>query len=173
MFIRIAHRQNGRTTIQGGPNDAYYFTHGHRFDVTYLEDEKALILSKDPKGQYSATEVGAYRTEGACANIVAEVLPEWLPAFCVNEAEFEEVGEMLVWRRPPVWALAFPQHAPRSSDAARIAAISGMSLRIASAARNLIDPASVTQTAPAWVRSSMTAHDWQVVVSEFFSMSRV
>lgn len=168
--LRIAHRQCGSTTIQCGEDLEFYFEIGAAFDAIYLEAEKTLVLTKYEGGSIHCTAPNSYQNKDATRSVCfPRVLPSWMPAFRVAEAEFEVDDELLIWRRPPLWALAWTT-VPLTSSAERNrqAAIDGLKTRLQSAKRNLIDPKKVTTAVPSWAKSAMLAGDWMRVVRDVF-----
>uniref|UniRef100_A0AAU7VFY0 Uncharacterized protein n=1 Tax=Dinoroseobacter phage vB_DshS_R26L TaxID=3161158 RepID=A0AAU7VFY0_9CAUD len=164
MHLRIAHRLNGRTTIQSTDENSDYFELGARFDVIY--QEKSIYLAKEPDGHHECREPGAYRAAGFSRAVSFCALEPWIPSFCVADAEFVIDDDLLVWERPPVWSLPWTTRAPQTR--ARDFAIHGLASRLKSARRNMIDPKRVTQAVPAWAKSSMLAGDWKDTVAKFF-----
>ena len=164
MHLRIAHRINGRTMIQSTDENADYFELGARFDVIYTD--KAIFLAKDRDGHHECQKPGAYMATGFSRSVTFRALEPWIPSFCVGDAEFVIDDELLVWERPPVWALPWSTRAPQTR--AREAALHGFHSRLKSARRNLVDPKQVTTKVPAWAKSSMLAGDWMDSVRKFF-----
>lgn len=168
-MLRIAHRNNGLTTIQGANELADYFAVGARFAVAYAQ--KTLMIAKEPDGEFVGSAVTDYHKEGFCSCIRFRALEEHLPSFSVMDAEFQVEDDLLTWTRPPVWALGWTQRAP--NNLAREAAIHGFRSRLESAARNLISLSVVTKAVPTWARSAMLAGDWQATLTQVQEKFRV
>ncbi len=168
MHLRIAHRQNGETIIQCGAELEYYFELGAHFQAIYLEEDKSLYLTKDPKARVTCHEPTAYCREGITRSIILGVLPSWIPAFSINQAEFTVDGDLLAWHRPPVWMLDWPLKSAHDAARAREHVIHGLLTRLRSAKRNEIDPRKVTTKVPDWAKSSLNQGEWMQIVRSVF-----
>jgi len=160
MLLRIAHRINHRTTIQCDRLGESYFVLDRMFECTYLDDEKALIIqpSTTGRGARCSESGGTYSRADMTRIISFKCLPDWLPAFQVNEPDWEAIDDMLIWRRPPVWALPWTKAAPRGN--ARAVAQEGLDVRLASARRNLIPLPEVIAKVPNWARNCIGVDAW-------------
>jgi len=165
VMLRVAHRQDGRTTIQSTDEHAEFFTLGAMFDISY--SNKKLIIKKDATGLATCRVPTSYQHEGITRMVYTTCLDSWIPGFAVDFAEFEIVGDSLVWDRPPVWMLAWGSAAPRAN--ARDLAMKGFRMRLASCLRNHGNPQFVTQAASkSWAPKVLQPGDFMAVVKEFY-----
>ena len=166
MPYRIAHRINGRTTVQCGEGGENYFALHSFFDYTYLDDEKALVLqpSNNGKGAFCDLPGRTYGRSDMTRAISFNCLPDWLPAFQVNEAVWDVIDDMMIWRRPPVWSLPWTKAAPGKD--ARAVAEYGLDVRLASAKRNMVPLKQVISLVPAWPRKALGTDPWCEVVQK-------
>ena len=167
MLLRIAHRLNGRTTVQCDIKGQNYFVVGAFYDYSYLDDEKTLVLSTghERTGALCSDASGCYRRSGMERAISFTCLPDWLPAFQVHSAEYDLVDEMIVWQRPPVWALHWTVQGPRTDRVA--VARYGFEVRLASAKRNRIPLSEVTKNVPEWALSVIGTDTWCALVKKY------
>lgn len=170
MDLRIAHRQAGLTTLQCGVELESYFTLGAHFEAVYLEEEKALYLTKCERGKGRCHEPGTtYGKAGYTRAICFTALPKHIPAFSIKEVEFTIDDDLLVWKRPPIWALGWPTRGMTNDfDRSRDVVIDGMVARLRSAKRNMVDPRKVTEAVPDWAKQSLHRGEWMRLVNTYF-----
>jgi hypothetical protein len=169
MHLRVAHRQIGDTAIQCGPDLEHYFIIGSRFEAIYLDELKALYVTRCARGSICMADQTVYRNKGYSRTVIVNSLPEWIPAFTIKAVEFTLDGDLLVWRRPPIWTLGWPQKGIMTDPARNHqAVVKGLQERLRSAKRNGIDPRKVTCAVPAWAKSSLAPGEWMAVVREVF-----
>jgi len=169
MHLRIAHRQAGTTTIQCGPELEHYFVLGCRFEAAYIDDEKTLCVTKCATGSSTCHEPGTtYGKTGFTRAVCFTALPKSIPAFSIKDVEFSVTDDLLIWKRPPIWALGWPQRGRLSADETREATLDGMIARLRSAKRNMVDPRRVTEAVPDWAKQSLERGEWMGLVKAFF-----
>lgn len=168
MHLRVSHQHNGMTVIQSTEDTSSYFAVGARFSLIY--EDKALYIEKTPRGTCECIRPSPKDMAGVCSRLFVEVIKD-SPAFHVAEAEFTLDGDLLTWLRPPIWALPWTIRAPK--DVARSCAANGLTSRLRSARRNMIDPQRVTKSVPAWAKSALEAGEWMSLVREVFPCERV
>lgn len=166
MELRIAHRQSGRTTVQCDQRGENFFALHTFFSAVYFDDEKALLImpaSEQDAGSVFCDHPGAYRAAHATRQIsFTKVLPEWLPAFHIDDWDFDwdNDRDALIWHRPPVWALGWPQRGPEKFEQRRAVALYGFDVRLASAKRNRIPLSSVVRAVPEWACKAIGTVRW-------------
>lgn len=160
MELRIAHRDRRDTTIQATDSDKDYFEIGSRYNAKYADNK--IIISRTrfknhTRGVLCAVPT-SYRCEGYTRSINFSKLDRWIPAFSVNAAEFQIIGETIVWERPAVHLLPWPTKGPHTG--ARAAAFYGYASRLASAKRHGLPTLEVTRAIPEWARAALQTDDW-------------
>lgn len=164
MTFRIAHRISGRTTIQCDHRGETFLKIGQFYDHTYLDDEKALVLSPGT-ASICDTPKGTYGRSDMTRAVSFNCLPDRLPSFQVNEAEFDLIDDMLIWHRPPVWALDWTTRRPKTG--AREVAAHGFDVRLASAKRNRHELTEVIRRVPTWARDAIGTNLWCEIVAKY------
>lgn len=158
MLLRIANRHNGMLTIQAGQEHEDYFKLGAAFTVARIDD--TIVAAKEPNGTSVCREPNAYRCSGFTRLICSSAAGAGLPSFCVDEAEFVEEDDFIVWQIPPYYELPWTQRASRDPECVR----HNLSLRIKAAVAAGVARDVVTKAVPAWARSVLTGREWMEIV---------
>lgn len=159
MFLRVANRHMGRITIQASVEDEDYFRLGDRFTVELIDN--TVLIEKSPDGESICRIPTSYNCGSYTRSISSKVADRGLPSFCVDEAEFEIDGELLLWPVPAFYKLAWTQ---RGTDADCVRR--NLSLRIQAAVRDGVPRESVVRAVPAWARGILPAKEWMEIVQQ-------
>lgn len=153
--LRIANEICNRLTVQPSPEDFNHFPLDARFDLVCID--RAIFLERSLNGNSTCLENQPYCTQ-EFPRAIRRTLKTPFPAFTVNEAEFELVGEALKWCVPPDHELPWSKWPPVNyiEDVIR----TQLTVRVESAILADASLELVARSVPQWARGVIPSADW-------------